>query len=307
MTAASNIIEKVSEPDNVEKLKKAVNNEITSTLESNGVLGKYNTNVNDLLDKYAKYINPEEYYKTQKGKTENSWNKIVTQLRPHLSNKEEFLEGFIEGNTGSSVDEFTANAVLVRHQHFRNNLRTKDYQNQCEVNINNTINEFLEGENGEKTYFNKLKNIISSNLKAYRDLYEYKSTMGLLKNGKYNELKKIRSKIDTYSQNLFMDSRKSKYENKNYEFYKNIHFYLLIIYYSFFVLFLIFSNFIQEQQYYNKLMLFYLILYLIFPIILPYILVYLKYLYVYYLEFNNDREEIVSYPDLANKYYDKIE
>ena len=307
MTAASNIIEKVSEPTNVEKLKKAINDEITSTLESNGVLGKYNTNVNDLLDKYAKYINPKEYDKTKKGKTENSWNKIVTQLQPSTK------EGFIEGNTGSSVDEFTANAVLVRHQHFRNNLSNIDYQNQCEDNINDTINLLLLGEDGvdgvdgEQTYFKNLKDIISSNLKAYRDLYEYKSTMGLLKNGKYNELKKIRSKIDTYSQNLFMDSRKSKYENKNYEFYKNIHFYLLIVYYSFFVLFLIFSNFIQEQQYYNKLMLFYLILYLIFPIILPYILAYLKYLYVYYLEFNNDREEIVSYPDLANKYYDKIE
>lgn len=293
MTAASDIIEKVSEPTNVDKLKKAVNNEILNTLESNGVLGEYNTKVNDLLDKYAKYINPEEYYKREEGRIENSWNKIVTQLQPH--------------SVGSSVDKFTANAVLVRHQHFKNKLNTIDYKNQCEDNINNTINEFLDGENGEQSYFNNLKDIISSNLKAYRDLYEYKSTMGLLKNGKYNELKRIRSKIDTYSQNLFMDSRKSKYENKNYEFYKNIHFYLLIFYYSLFVLFLIFSNFIQEQQYYNKLMLFYLILYLIFPIILPYILAYLKYLYVYYLEFNNTREEIVSYPDLANKYHDKIE
>lgn len=293
MTAASDIIEKVSEPTNVENLKKAVNNEITSTLENNGVLGEYNTKVNDLLDDYAKYINPEEYYKREEGRIEDSWNKIVTQLQSH--------------SVGSSVDKFTANAVLVRHQHFKNKLGNIDYKNQCEDNINNTINEFLYGEDGEQTYFKNLKDIISSNLKAYRDLYEYKSTMGLLKNGKYNELKKIRSKIDTYSQNLFMDSRKSKYENKNYEFYKNIHFYLLIFYYSFFVLFLIFSNFIQEQQYYNKLMLFYLILYLIFPIILPYILAYLKYLYVYYLEFNNDREEIVSYPDLANKYYDKIE
>ena len=303
MTAASNIIEKVSEPTNVEKLKKAINDEITSTLESNGVLGKYNTTINDLIDENAKYLNPVYYNKTDKGKTENSWKKIVTKLQPSK-------EGFIEGNTASSVDEFTANAVLVRHQHFRNNLSNIDYQNQCTNNINTTIEEFLhgvDGNNGERSYFNNLKDIISSNLKAYRDLYEYKSTMGLLKNGKYNELKKIRSKIDTYSQNLFMDSRKSKYENKNYEFYKNIHFYLLIFYYSFFVLFLIFSNFIQEQQYYNKLMLFYLILYLIFPIILPYILAYLKYLYVYYLEFNNDREEIVSYPDLANKYYDKIE
>lgn len=297
MTAASDIIEKVSEPTNVENLKKAVNDEILDTLENNGVLGEYNTKVNDLLDKYAKYINPEEYYKREEGRIENSWNKIVTQLQEH--------------SVGSSVDKFTANAVLVRHQHFKNKLNTIDrYRNQCEDNINSTINQFLEGENeenGERSYFDKLKDIISSNLKAYRDLYEYKSTMGLLKNGKYNELKRIRSKIDTYSQNLFMDSRKSKYENKNYEFYKNIHFYLLIFYYSLFVLFLIFSNFIQEQQYYNKLMLFYLILYLIFPIILPYLLAYLKYLYVYYLEFNNTREEIVSYPDLANKYHDKIE
>ena len=51
----------------------------------------------------------------------------------------------------------------------------------------------------------------------------------------------------------------------------------------------------------------YLVLYLIFPIILPYILAYLKYLYVYYLEVNNTREEIVSYQDIAEKYHNKIE
>ena len=161
------------------------------------------------------------------------------------------------------------------------------------------MRQFLDGGrdfgDGEQSYFHNLKNIISSQLKAYKNIYEYNSTMGLLKNGKFNKLKNIRSKIDTYTQNLYIDSRKDNYEKKNYEFYKNIHFYLLIIYYYLFFLFLIFSNFIQEQKYYNKKIILYLFLYLIFPIILPYILAYLKYLYVYYLEVNNEREEIVNY------------
>lgn len=300
MTAANNILTSVADPDNLDVLKNSLNDQIKNTLE-NEFLGDYTFKLDDLIKSNEKYINPEEYNKREDVKKKNRWYNIKNQLNPHV-------EGFIEGNTGS-IYEITADGLIARSDYLKT--ISKDYQDDCQNNINITMKDFLDGSSefgdGEQSYYENLKNTISSQLKAYKNLYEYKSTMGLLKNGKFNELKNITSKIDTYTQNLYMDSRKNNYENKNYEFYKNIHFYLLIIYYSLFILFLIFSNFIQEQQYYNKKMILYLILYLIFPIILPYILAYLKYLYVYYLEFNNIREEIVSYPDLVNKYYDKIE
>ena len=301
MTASDNILPSVSDPNNLDVLKNSLNDQIKNTLE-NEFLGDYTFKLDDLIKSNEKYINPEEYNKKENVKKKNNWYNIKNQLNPHI-------EGFIEGNTGT-INEITADGLIARSDYLKT--ISKDYQDDCQNNINNTMIQFLNGSDnefgdGEIYYFDNLKDTIISQLKAYKNLYEYKSTMGLLKNGKFNELKNIRSKIDTYTQNLYMDSRKNTYENKNYEFYKNIHFYLLIIYYSSFILFLIFSNFIQEQQYYNKKMILYLILYLIFPIILPYILAYLKYLYVYYLEFNNSREEIVSYPDLVNKYYDKIE
>lgn len=301
MTAADNILTSVADPNNLDVLKNSLNDQIKNTLE-NEFLGDYTFKLDDLIKSNEKYINPKEYNKRENVKKKNNWYNIKNQLNPHI-------EGFIEGNTGT-INEITADGLIARSEHLKS--ISQNYQGDCLNNINVTMEQFLNGDNnefgdGEQSYYENFKNTISSQLKAYKNLYEYKSTMGLLKNGKFNELKNIRSKIDTYTQNLYMDSRKNSYENKNYEFYKNIHFYLLIIYYSSFILFLIFSNFIQEQQYYNKKMILYLILYLIFPIILPYILAYLKYLYVYYLEFNNTREEIVSYPDLVNKYYDKIE
>ena len=302
MTATDNIFKTMSTQENADKIKNSLVETIKDTLD-NELLGDTIIKTKDLLKSNEKYIDPKKYQERENVKKQSRWYDIRKQFKSY------FKEGFIEGYSEESITTFTADGLIARSDYLKS--ISSNFIGDCENNINITMNQFLNGGNefgdGEQSYFNNLINTISSQLKAYKNLYEYKSTMGLLKNGKFNELKNIKSKIDTYSQNLFIDSRKNIYENKNYEFYKNIHFYLIIFYYCLFVLFLIFSNFIQEKQYYNKLIVFYLILYLIFPIILPYILAYLKYFYVYYLEFNNTREEIISYPDLVNKYYDKIE
>lgn len=273
-------------PNNIELLKNTLTQQVESTLD-NRYFQDFDTKLGDILQKYERYIDPVRYNQRRENVERSEWQRFVNYLA---------VEGF--------DNNFTNEAYIARHNHFLNSLDGTDFINNCTSNINTTVAEFKERE---EIYFNKLKDIFSGNIKAYRELYNYKEKMGLIKNNKINEIKKIKSKIDTYSQNLFLDSRKDKYENENYEFYKSIHFYLLIIYYSIFVLFFIFSNFIQEKQYYNKKNIFYIILYLIFPIILPYMLAYMNYLYVYYLEFNNMKDEIVSYPDLVNKYHNKIE
>ena len=71
-------------------------------------------------------------------------------------------------------------------------------------------------------------------MKDYQALYQYKSSVSNIINSKNKELNKLQDKIDKYKQNLLVDDRKNNYKQENYEFYKNIWFYLLIVYYSIF-------------------------------------------------------------------------
>ena len=317
MGATEDAINTAAQEENLARIKETVQDTMESTLENTVGLSDMGVKISDLIQENEVSLNPS-YKQTKKEKAQNEWEyykQILNQTTSTSTKKEPFInidtkilpEGM---NNTPQVSEITQSATQAKHKYFEKIYSEVTFNKKIRDDIDNAIDLFRNGDEnneGEQYYFNNLKNLVKSQLESYKSLYEYYLNITRLKKEKYNKTKEIQSKIDTYKQNLFIDSRKNNYENKNYEFYKNMHFYLLILYYSIFVLFLIFSNFIQDQEYYNKKILLYLLLYLIFPFILPYILSYLKYVYVYYLENMNEREEIVSYPDLVNKYHDKIE
>ena len=287
MTIEENVAEEANK--NLDNIVNVVQDTMENSFENNMGLSELGITLQGIVEDNQHNLDTAGYNAKQEVKNKNRWNEILNNLQP------------AQEESYSNIDQKTLDGYQARHDYFKQKYNNSDeFKNNCNQDIIAAITEFKDGDNGEQNYFNKIKTLINAQLVSYRDLFQYRKYTSKIKNEKFNDLNKIKAGINTYSQNLFIDSRKNNYEIKNYEFYKNIHFYLIILYYSLFVLFLIFSNFIQEQQYYNKIMVFYLILYLIFPIILPYILAYIKYLYVYYFELNNERDEIISYKDLAD-------
>ena len=114
-------------------------------------------------------------------------------------------------------------------------------------------------------------------------------------------MEKIQGKIDSYKTNLHVDNRKNNYQNNNYEFYISVNKYMLILYYSLFIVYLIFSNFFSDKQYTNKKLLVLLLIYLIIPIILSYTINITYEGYIYFLEYNNLKEDTQSYVDIIKK------
>ena len=210
--------------------------------------------------------------------------------------KEAILWSFHHENTSNM--NFIREAINARHAFFKDTLQTEN----CIPNIDRTMEKFREEE---LKSFNQLLSIFNGLKESNNIAVEYNNSMNVLKSGKRNELKGIRSKIDTYKQNLHIDGRKNDYSSKNLDFYKSIHFYVLIVYFFLLGLYCIYSDFYSSEKYKNKYYIIALILYIIFPFLLPYILFYIHYAYDYYLEFYNLKEDVVSYPDIVNKYHDK--
>jgi hypothetical protein len=73
---------------------------------------------------------------------------------------------------------------------------------------------------------------------------------------------------------------------------------MLIVYYSLFILYLIFSEFFSEKQYTNKKLVLILVLYLIIPILLSYSINIAYEGYIFFLEYNNIKEDTKSYADI---------
>jgi hypothetical protein len=137
-------------------------------------------------------------------------------------------------------------------------------------------------------------------VKDYESLYLHKESVRKIIYNKIDELEKIQTKIDSYKTNIHVDNRKNNYQTNNYDFYSNIHFYMLIVYYSLFILYLIFSNFISLKQYNDKKLLLLLFIYLIIPVILGYLINLTYEGYIYFLEYNNYKEDTKSYVDIVN-------
>tara|TARA_B100000900_G_scaffold406372_3_gene417297 strand:+ start:3109 stop:3918 length:810 start_codon:yes stop_codon:yes gene_type:complete len=234
----------------------------------------------------------------------NSLNKVDTKLLSAIttgdpipmSEKKKAWKA-IQPKVTNNIDtiKIIEDAIIARHKAFKD---SNNFETDCSNNVSNTIDSYIEQERQD---INRLKSYMESYLSSYRSLFNYKSSLRAIISEKFKQLGKIKNKIDTYKQNLYMDNRKDSYQQKNYEFYKNIHFFILIVFYSIFVLYLIFSNYLREEGYKNKYLTTLIILYLILPFILPYILYYIHNAYIYILEYNNLRDEVISYPYIINE------
>jgi len=225
-------------------------------------------------------------------------NRTVNPITANNQQKEReaALWGFYSENTKDM--KFIKDAVTARHKFFKGLVEADN----CDPNINNVMEKF---RSEELESFNQLQSIFNGLKESNNIALEYNNSMNVLKSGKLGELKGVKSKIDTYKQNLHIDGRKNDYSSKNLDFYKSIHFYVLILYFFLLGLYFIYSDFYSSEKYKNKYYLIALILYIIFPFLLPYILFYIYYAYDYYLEYYNLKEDVVSYPDIVNKYHDK--
>ena len=205
-----------------------------------------------------------------------------------------FSGNIIEGNQNQESNLLIAkglrDACDARMNTFRN---SPNFRQFCIENADRTWNA-LEGILRQDLEFPKTN--FNSLLKSYKALFNYKKNSSSIINKKLKELEKIEKKIDTYKQNLYIDGRKDKYENENYDFYKSLNFYVLIFYYSLLVCYFIFTPFFGEKKYKSMILITLILLYIILPFILPYILSLIYDLYIYILEYNNLKGEIISYP-----------
>ena len=283
------------DPTSLNKLSDVIQNTASSEIFAKGkeILGDEN-----LLGVLNRSVNPITANNQEKEKDQNLWS-------IYSENINENYENYITETrqSGSDVNiqtiKYIRDAITARHNFF------KDATNQlqdCNSNIDKTMEKF---KSEELKSFNQLQSIFNGLKESNNIALEYNNSMNVLKSGKLGELKGIKSKIDTYKQNLHIDGRKNDYSSKNLDFYKSIHFYVLILYFFLLGLYFIYSDFYSSEKYKNKYYLIALILYIIFPFLLPYILFYIHYAYDYYLEYYNLKEDVVSYPDIVNKYHDK--
>lgn len=279
------------DPDSIDKVTDIVKEAATDELFTKGKEILQGEKLMGILDKT---VNPITANNKQKQKDKNLWS-------IYSENTKENYENYLDttySETGGTIKtlQYIKDAIRARHNHF--NSTTKGLQ--CGPNINKIMEDF---KNEEEENFNQLQKIFNGLKNSNKVANEYNNSMNVLKSGRLNELKGIKSKIDTYKQNLHIDGRKNHYSTKNYEFYKSIYFYVLVLYYFLLGLYFIFSDFYSTQKYKNKYYIIAIILYIIFPFLLNYILSYIYNAYQYYLEYYNLKEEVVSYPDIVNKYY----
>ena len=244
------------------------------------------------LNSYAQSMLDGTYY-TNSNFDQDSWNlwknKYYNSTRESFDNIKEPLDNI-------NTIELINNATKVRHEALRS---TNSFPSDCDYNVDNVMREFKTQETND---FDKLKSYMSSLITSYKHLFDYKSSIKAIYNEKLDRLANIKSKIDTYKQNLFMDERKNNYQSNNYDFYKSAHFFVLIIYFSLLALYLIFSDFIKEQRYKERKNIIGLISYVIPPFLLGYILDNIYKIYIFILEFNNIRDDVISYPYIVNKF-----
>jgi hypothetical protein len=241
-----------------------------------------------ILSEYT--MSPAEFQQYAEESDKYKWKSLH---KPNMQKKKEGYKNLKEGNTNMGdveVIQSIRDAVQSRHLTFGN---TPTFLNQCVQNAANAANLVIQLERRD---INRLKDYHASYLASYKSIYNYKKDINSIINSKKNELNKFANKIDTYKQNLFIDGRKDKYQNNNYDFYKSMYDYILIFYYGLVVCYLIFTPFFQEEKYKNLLLVSIIILYIILPFLLPYLLSLIHYGYEYIIETNNLRGEIISYP-----------
>lgn len=282
------------DPDSLKKLSDVIQDTAANEMFAKGKAILQDEN---LLGALNRVVNPITANNQQKEKDQSLWSIYSENVN---ENYENYITETRQSGSDRSIQtiKYIRDAITARHNFFKGS----EQQLQCGQNIDKTMEKFRKEE---LENFNQLLSIFNG-LKEFNNIaLEYNNSMNVLKSGKLNELKGIKSKIETYKQNLHIDGRKNDYSSKNLDFYKSIHFYVLILYFFLLGLYFIYSDFYSSEKYKNKYYLIALILYIIFPFLLPYILFYIHYTYDYYLEYYNLKEDVVSYPDIVNKYHDK--
>ena len=277
--------------NNMDKAKPAMLAAVDKAMESTS-LGNAKIVGQTLGDRAQRRLDGTSNTDIQDEEALNSWRKGW-----FYSTREKFTNSIKEGlDNNISVSDSVRQAINSRHQALR---QTNTYIPDSLRNYQETIEEFRTSELED---FNKLKRYMKSLLTSYEYLFDYKRSVKAIYNEKINRLGTIHNKIDTYKQNLFMDERKNSYENNTYDFYKSAHFFVLIIYFSLLALYLIFSDFIKEKRYKERKNIIGLISYIITPFLLGYILDNIYKIYIFILEYNNIRDDIISYPYIVNKF-----
>lgn len=201
----------------------------------------------------------------------------------------------VENYEDIGLYKFVRQSLESRHRAFKNSPR---FAEDCKNNATQSITTFLGDELSD---LNSLYKYYTTFVADHKTLLLDRGSMTDIISNKVAMLKELQAKIDKYKMSLQMDNRKNIYLDSNYELYKTIYFYYIIVYYSLIVLYLIFSKFISEKQYTNKVTLLLLFIYLIIPIILSYLMNLSYEGYIYYLESLNLKEDIPTYNSIIEK------
>ena len=201
----------------------------------------------------------------------------------------------VENYEDIGLYKFVRQSLESRHRAFKN---SPQFAEDCKNNATQSIRTFL-GE--ELDDLDSLYKYYTTFVADHKTLLLDRSSMTDIISSKVAILQELQAKIDKYKTSLQMDNRKNIYLDSNYDLYKTIYFYYIIVYYSLIVLYLIFSKFISEKHYANKVTLLLLFIYLIIPIILSYLMNLAYDGYVYYLESLNLKEDTPTYNSLIEK------
>jgi hypothetical protein len=251
---------------------KKVPSAISDLVNDETIRASMNKLASPIIDS-AKGINTE---------TNNDWKTI-------------FYPNIKESFENNGLYQFSQDALQSRYDAFNS---STGWQRECGTNAYTTIDPFITTE---RNILDTFYSYYVAFLKDYETLYLHKETFSKTINNKLDELGKIQAKIDSYKKNLHIDNRKNLYQSNNYDFYINVRFYMLIVYYSIIIVYLIFSKFFSEKQYTNKILVLLLFIYLIIPIVLGYLINFAYEGYIYFLEYNNIKEDTKSYEDIINK------
>ena len=248
--------------------------------------GNINTGTSDMLSPIMDEANGIE-------ETNSDWKTIYY---PYIKATPSIKEGYADQQSAppppgaSATPNFLLNALNSRYNTFSND---PTYGRDCETNAYRTMQGFIRDETIQDLY-----DYYIAFTENYESLYLHRESFTKIINNKYDELQKIQSKIDSYKKHSHVDNRKNLYQSTSYDFYSNIHLYMLILYYSALVIYFIFSKFLSEKQYTNKLLVLLLFIYFITPIILAYLINFAYEGYIYFLEYNNLKEDTKSYEDI---------
>lgn len=269
----------------VDEVQDNIVSNVTSTVTDNII-----SNFDERLQHVAEYaLKPEERNKLIQDQDRYGWKSI------HYPNTRNYKESF-DNIQDIQVLKSINDAILSRKLTFED---STTYSTDCNINGEKTGLFFKNMFNND---FDRLNSIMDTFLNNYKSTYKYISSIDSIITDKQQKYNALTNKVDTYKQNYFIDGRKDKYQNNNYDFYKSFNFYILIIYYSLLVIYIIFSDYIKTKKYNNKINNIFILIYISIPIILKHILIFIYNIYIYFIEKFNLQSDIISYPYIIEEH-----